>query len=194
MTTAPDAPTASTPEIPPYAYAFEPALDYPDTTMAAPVAPPAPEHRDVRARWMLSAAALVLAVAAVIFAGAHGAHVLSQPSAPVVVTAAAARPPAPTEADKDRLFLANLHRMAPGLFAGPNIPENDAKAVSVGRNMAARITGSSPEVALGGLIAAAAHDRADGQVDGIPSDHDLTVLAYAAMLAYCPQSLPQGGK
>jgi hypothetical protein len=172
---------------------LEPTLDYPDTTMAAPLDAPAPDARNGRSRWMLAVAALLASVAAVLVAGAHGAHVLAAPPPPVAVTVTA-RPAPSSESDKDRLFLANLHRMAPHLFVGPPSAENDAKAIRVGRNMADRIAGASPEVALDGLIASADHDRAGGQVDGIPSDRDLTVLAYAAMLAYCPQSLPNGGK
>lgn len=188
MTTTPDAPTAAVPEMPPTAYALEPTFDYPDTTMAAPVAEP----RDGRARWALSLAALVVAVAALVFAGAHGARLLSQPSAPVSV--APARPATPSEADKDRVFLANLHQMAPHLFNGKASAEGDTTAVDVGRKAADRIAGSSPKAELDRVLADAARARAGGPVDGIPSDSDLAVFIYAAMLAYCPQSLPQGSK
>lgn len=177
----------------PQAYSSDALVDYPETG-AQPQQPAADDPAPRRARWMLGAAALLLSLAALVVAGAHGARVLSpQPAAPASAAAASTVPaavPASTDADKDRLFLANVHELAPGLFVGPPSSESDAQAVHVGRNMAERIVaGGGPGIALDGLIASANRDRARGNV-GVPSDRDMAVLAYAAMLAYCPQYLP----
>lgn len=190
----------------PQAYSGDTIVDYPDTG-AQPYQNDTDEHLPAvasrRNSWALSVAALLLSVAALVMAGAHGARVLtSPPAAPAPAATSTVPAPGPlaamvpsgTDADKDRLFLANVHELAPGLFVGPPSPESDAQAVRVGRNMAERIVaGGGPVPALNGLIANAQRGRANGD-QGVPSDRDIAVLTYAAMLAYCPQYLPQAGK
>lgn len=190
----------------PQAYSGDITLDYPETG-AQPYRHDTDEHIPAAAPrrnwWALSVAALLLSVAALVAAGAHGARVLLSPPAAPAPAATSTVPvpgplatmvPAQTDADKDRLFLANVHELAPGLFVGPPSPEGDAQAVRVGRNMAERIVaGGGPVPALNGLIANAARGRANGD-QGVPGDRDIAVLTYAAMLAYCPQYLPKASK